>query len=81
MINYGFNLKASTHYKLEDASADRQEVWVLLWHIKLPDYHGGATSVVLLPIDENIMSENYGKEERWNIIPVALRKEMITQEI
>ena len=67
---------------LDDASVDHQ-VWVRLWHIELPYYLdlGGATSVVLLPIDENIMSENYGKEERWNIIPLALRKEMITREI
>jgi hypothetical protein len=42
---------------------------------------GGATSVVLLPIDENIMSESYGKEEIWNIIPLALCKEMIAREI
>ena len=43
---------------------------------------GEATSVVLLPIDENIMlSENYGKEEIRNIIPLALCKEMITREI
>ena len=62
MINYGFNLKASTHYELDDALADHQ-VWLLLWHIKLPYYLGGATSVVLLPVDENIMSEIYGKEE------------------
>ena len=66
--------------QLDDAPADHQ-VWVLLWHIKLPYYLGGATSVVLLPINENIMFENYGKEEIWNIIPLALCKEMITQEI
>ena len=69
-----------THYELDDASADHQ-VCVLLWHIKLPYYLGGATSVVLLPIDENIMFENYGREEIWNIIPLGLCKEMITQEI